>query len=317
MNFPYLIIIAPIEMLIESVYAFLMVVVRHNHAFAILGISILVSLLCLPLYAKAEYIQEKERLIQKKMSGRIKSIKKHFRGDEQYMILSMYYRENHYHPIMALRSSLSLLIQIPFFIAAYHFLSHYEAIKGESFLFIRDLGAPDGLLRLGPASINILPVLMTLINIASASIYTKGFTLKEKIQLYAMALIFFVLLYSSPAALVFYWTSNNIFSLIKNIVYKCKNPLKVLYFSVLAALFAACVFVLFFRSQSRSMKLYFSILSVSLSLLIAAIPLYVRVINFAGKKYFSHLAGALRPFNVLFFIFLRSTLFIVRFFYSL
>jgi YidC/Oxa1 family membrane protein insertase len=215
-NILYLIIIAPVEMLIESAYTFLSVVVRHNHAFSIFGISIFVSMLCLPLYSKAEHIQENERQIQKKMAKRIRSIKKNFKGDEQYMILSMYYRENHYHPLMALRSSSSLLIQIPFFIAAYHFLSHYTALNGESFLFIRNLGAPDSLIPLRPGvTINLLPILMTLINIISSLIYTQGFSTKEKAQLYIMALIFLVLLYRSPAALVLYWICNNIFSLVK------------------------------------------------------------------------------------------------------
>ena len=45
---------------------------------------------------------------------------------------------------------------------------------------------------------------------------------------YWMALIFLVLLYDSPAGLVFYWTLNNLFSLIKNIFYKLPNPKKVI-----------------------------------------------------------------------------------------
>ena len=50
---------------------------------------------------------------------------------------------------MVLRSSFGLLIQVPFFIAAYAYLSHLEVLRGTSFLFIRDLGAPDALLKLG------------------------------------------------------------------------------------------------------------------------------------------------------------------------
>lgn len=59
---------------------------------------------------------------------------------------------------------------------------------------------------------------MTVINIVSGMIYTRGMPLKSKIQLYGMALVFLVLLYGSPSGLVFYWTLNNVFSLIKNIV---------------------------------------------------------------------------------------------------
>jgi YidC/Oxa1 family membrane protein insertase len=300
-NILYLIIIAPIEMLIESAYAFLSVVVRHNHVFSILGISILVNMLCLPLYSKAEHIQENERRIQKKMAKRIQSIKKNFKGDERYMILSMYYRENHYHPLMVLRSSSSLLIQIPFFIAAYHFLSHYTALNGEPFFFIRNLGAPDGLISVCPGmAINVLPILMTLINIISSVIYTRGLSPKEKVQLYIMALIFFVLLYRSPAALVLYWVCNNIFSLVKNLVYKTKKPLKILYFSILTGLFLSCIYVIFFRSQSRSLRLFFSAITVCLSIIIACIPLYVKLINFTGKRWFYHLKDDVKSMNNLY-----------------
>jgi hypothetical protein len=71
---------------------------------------------------------------------------------------------------------------------------------------------------------------MTVINILSSLIYTKNFQLIEKIQLWVFALIFLILLYTSPAGLLLYWTTNNIFSLGKNIVVKsCKHPLKALY----------------------------------------------------------------------------------------
>ena len=112
-----------------------------------------------------------------------------------------------------LNSSVSLLLEIPFFMAAYQFLSNLELLNGVSLGPIKDLGAPDGLLVIGSIAINVLPILMTLINVISSAIYVKGFPLKTKIQLYAMALFFLVFLYNSPAGLAFYWTLNNIFSL--------------------------------------------------------------------------------------------------------
>ena len=39
------------------------------------------------------------------------------------MILQTYYRQNHYKPTYVLRSAVSLFLEIPFFIAAYAFLS--------------------------------------------------------------------------------------------------------------------------------------------------------------------------------------------------
>jgi YidC/Oxa1 family membrane protein insertase len=298
----YNIIIGPIELILEAVYGFLLLVIRNNHGFAVLGISIIVSFLCLPLYAKAESIQEKERLIQKKMAKKITSIRKNFKGDERYMILSMYYRENHYHPIMAMRSSFSLLVQVPFFIAAYHFLSHLESIRGEAFIFISNLGMPDGLLNAGPFGINILPIIMTGINIISGIIYTRGFPLGEKLQLNALAVFFLIILYNSPAALVIYWTSNNIFSLAKNVVYSFKNRMEIFYCIVVGSLAAACLYVIFFRPGGRSQRLLFSAAASIVTVFIALVPLYVKTINRIGKKCFQSLGEKTKEIRLLFII---------------
>lgn len=112
---------------------------------AIFGVSLCINFLALPLYNIADSLQEKERKIARKLDYRVKRIKQGFKGDEQFMMLQEYYRQNNYHPLYVLRSSLSILIEIPFFIAAYHYLSHCSLLLGESFLFFKDLGAPDAL----------------------------------------------------------------------------------------------------------------------------------------------------------------------------
>ena len=221
MNPLYLIFIYPIELLIELVFQ-LSYKLWDSCGISLAAVSLAVSFLSLPLYIIAERWQQKERDIQKAFKPEIDEIKAVFKGDERYMILSTFYRQNHYHPVMALRSSISLMIQVPFFIAAYVYLSNLEMLKGQSLWFIKDLGAPDQLFSVGGFPINILPIAMTVINIIASAVYVKGFAFKEKLQLYGMAALFLVLLYNSPAGLVFYWTLNNVFSLCKNICYKVK-----------------------------------------------------------------------------------------------
>lgn len=237
MSILYSIIIYPITQIIEFVFVLTQKLFKET-GISIIAVSAVFSILCLPLYAVAEKWQNVERNIQKRMKSIIKTIKAVFLGDERYMILSTYYRQNNYHPVYALRSSAGLLVQIPFFIAAYAYLSRSTALKGAAFLFIKDLGSPDQLLL----GINLLPILMTLVNCVSGTIYTHGLQLKDKVQLYVMALFFLVLLYNSPAGLVLYWTLNNIFSLLKNIYYKIqfkeKRKLVFLFLSVLCALMA-------------------------------------------------------------------------------
>lgn len=228
MNFLFILIITPIIQILEFFYT-LFFELTANAGIAVIGLSFVVTLCTLPLYMVAEKWEETERNKQKAMKPVIDNIKSVFKGDEQYMIISTYYRQNRYHPLMALRSSFSLLIQIPFFISAYNFLAHLDALKGVPFLFIKDLGNPDAAFRIGNFTVNILPVLMTLINITSGAIYSKDHGIREKIQIFGCACVFLILLYNSPAGLVVYWTMNNILSLVKNIFYKLKNPKKVLY----------------------------------------------------------------------------------------
>jgi membrane protein insertase Oxa1/YidC/SpoIIIJ len=147
-EFLYTIIIFPIVTIIELSYYFVLRVF-HNPAVALIGVSAAVSVLTLPLYFRAEKWQYAEREIQKRLAPKIAKIKAVFKGDEQYMILSTYYRQNRYHPVYALRNSFGILIQIPFFIAAYSYLSHLEVLQGAEFLFIRDLSKPDALILIG------------------------------------------------------------------------------------------------------------------------------------------------------------------------
>ncbi|MDR2759448.1 MAG: hypothetical protein LBB78_08705, partial [Spirochaetaceae bacterium] len=100
----------------------------HNTGLALFGVSMAVSALTLPLYFRAEAWQKAERDMEKRLAPKIAKIKAVFKGDEQYMMLSTYYRQNHYHPVYAMRNTFSLLIQIPFFIAAYSYLSHLEVL---------------------------------------------------------------------------------------------------------------------------------------------------------------------------------------------
>ena len=176
------------------------------------------------------------------------------------------------------------LLEVPFFMAAYQFLSAAGELQGASFGPITDLGAPDGLITLGSFTVNVLPVLMTLINVVSSAIYLKGFPLKTKIQLYGMAAFFLVFLYDSPSGLVFYWTLNNLFSLVKTIFYKLKNPRKVgnLLMSVLGI--GALVFGLgLYRTDSMTRKLFVVGIGAALQLPLVLSALKGRI-SLPGKK---------------------------------
>ena len=249
LNFLYMIFIYPVYMFVEFIFFLANNITDDYIGFSIVLLSVAVNVICLPIYNVAEGWQEKERNIQKKLKPKVNDIKAVFSGDERYMILSAYYRQNHYHPVYAMRGMFALLIQIPFFIAAYKLLSGLPMMNNASFWFLKDLSNPDGLLHFAGMHINILPIVMTLINIIASVIYSKGFGIKEKLQLYITAAVFLVLLYNSPSGLVFYWTLNNVFSLFKNIFYKIKLSKKVWY--AVAVLFFVSLTVITKISTSK------------------------------------------------------------------
>ena len=215
--------IEPIKLIFEFIFT-LSYRVTGNEGISIVVLSLVLNILLLPMYKKADEIQNKENELQKKMKPDVDFIKKTFSGDEQFMMLQTYYRQHNYKPIYALRSAISLFLQIPFFIAAYSFLSNLGELENEVFGPIANLSEPDHLLF----GLNLLPILMTMVNIVSSMIYAKDQPLKSKIQLYLMALLFLVLLYDTRSALSLYYLLNNVFSLIKNVFTRIKNKYRVL-----------------------------------------------------------------------------------------
>lgn len=238
--------IGPLEIIYQVIFNCARLVTQST-GLSILGLSLVMNILLLPLYRRADAIQDEERAQTKRMADWVAHIKKTFSGSERFMIQQAYYRQNGYKPYYALRGMLPLLLEVPFFIAAYHFLSNLGELRQVPFGPIGDLSRPDGLLRLGSWQVNVLPILMTVINVISGAIYTKGLPLKDKLQLYAMALVFLVLLYDSPSGLVVYWTMNNLFSLIKNLLIRLKKPRMIVDIAASASGMILAVCVLLFH----------------------------------------------------------------------
>ena len=222
-DYLFFLFIEPLKLLFEVVF-FYAYKFSNNVGISIVVISLVINILVLPLYKRADKLEREQREKKLAMKPWVDRIKASFKGDERVMMLQAYYRENNYKVTSVFKESVSLFLQIPFFMAAYSFLSGLKLMQGVSLGPITDLGSPDALIKIGTLSINFLPVLMTLINIIASFIYSEKGNIKDKAKLVLIALVFLVLLYNSPAGLVFYWTLNNVFSLGKNIVMHFKKP---------------------------------------------------------------------------------------------
>ena len=223
LRYLFLLFVEPLKLMIEFIY-FYAYKLTGNCALSIFVLSLLVNLLVLPLYNRADDLQLKAKAKEDEIRPMADHIKKTFKGDERVMMLQTYYREAGYSQLNSLKSAISLVLQIPFFMAAYYFLSELKMLQGVSLGPIADLGKPDALIALGSMKINLLPAVMTVINVIASFIYAGKQSVKDKLKLIGMALFFLVLLYGSPSGLVFNWTLNNVFPLVKNIVLLRRKP---------------------------------------------------------------------------------------------
>ena len=112
------IIFQPLILFFEFVYNVAYSLTEHP-ALSIIFLSLAMNFLVLPLYKRADEMQNEQRLKEKSMEKDIAFLKKTFKGDERMMVLETYYRQHNYKPIYILKGSLSLALEIPFFVAAY------------------------------------------------------------------------------------------------------------------------------------------------------------------------------------------------------
>ena len=217
MEIAYNLFVQPIIFIIDIVFVVLYHIIQ-DLPLVLIFLSIIVNLITTPLYLSADRIQQEQRLKEEKMRPFVHHIRSAFSGDERFMMLSAYYRVENYHPVSVLKESLPLLLQIPIFMAAYRYLCAAPILSGSAFGPIIDLGAPDHLLHVGNIRINILPIVMTMFNLLSGYVYTKrSSSFRQKVQIIGLALVFLVLLYASPSGLVLYWTTSQVYSLVRNL----------------------------------------------------------------------------------------------------
>lgn len=235
----------------------------HNYGVSLLLLSAATSILMFPLGKWASKIVSKQKKVESILRPQILRIKRNFRGSERHSAIARLYKRYRYNPLQTVLGATGVLIQLPFLIGAFYMLTEFTAIQGVSFGPIRNLAEPDQLIGLG---INVLPFVMTFVNMAS-TFFSSNFSRQERVQAYAIAFLFLVLLYKAPSALLVYWTCNNLIALIKVIIerilqlknalikkYLCKINLGTI--TIFGSSVAALLFFLISRSKVEFFHAY-------------------------------------------------------------
>lgn len=153
------------------------------------------------------------------LQPKIEALRKAYKDNPQRMnkeIMELYKE----HKVNPFGGCLPLLLQMPIFFALYQALMRSIALKGASFLWIKDLSEPDRLFML-PFSIpvlgneiNILPIVMAIgmfaqqkISMSQAATGTSAD--QQKMMMILMPLMFGLIFYHMPSGLVLYWFVNS------------------------------------------------------------------------------------------------------------
>ncbi|BAQ15708.1 membrane protein insertase YidC [Methyloceanibacter caenitepidi] len=205
-------LIAALEIALELIYS-----LTGSYGLSIICVSLLVSTLLLPVAATARRLEAKDKARLDLMAPQVAEIRASYRGQERFERIDEVYREYGYHPIKSTVSLLPLLVQLPFLLAALLLLSDYPPIEGTPFLFLPDLAAPDHLIKIGGAAVNVLPFALIAVTLIEAWLKRES-TPQSRRRFLIVALVLLVLIYPAPSGVCLYWFASASFSLSRTIV---------------------------------------------------------------------------------------------------
>lgn len=185
---------------------------------SIVALSFICSALMAPLMKAVGGIVKRETDYQSVINPQLEVIKAKYASDmERHLHIQRLYSRYSYSPLSAVKKVMPLFVQIPFLLLTYYMLKGTAELSGVSFLFLKDLGKADALIPVLHA--NLLPLVMTGVNILTV-FATPSFTQKDWTQAIGIALLFLVLLYTAPSALLLYWTLNNTITCVRTLLAK-------------------------------------------------------------------------------------------------
>jgi len=194
-----------------------------SYAMSIIVITIIIKLLFWPLTNASTKSMKRMSALQPQM----KEIQEKYKDNPQKMNQKMmeFMKENKVNP---LGGCLPMLLQLPVFFGFFTMLRSAVELRGESFLWVCDLAAPDTVAHIAGFPINILPILMgvTMFWQSSLTPPSPGMDPAQQRILKYMPMMFVFFLYTFSSALTLYWTVQNILTIIQTKITKISDAKK-------------------------------------------------------------------------------------------
>ena len=186
-----------------------------SYGIVILLLTILLKLVLSPLTYRSYVSMAKMRVLKPEMDA----IKAKVGEDNPTLLQQEYLKLYKQAGVNPLGGCIPLLLQMPFTIAFFFFFPNLFELRGESFLWVKDLSTYDSVITFpaifGVDHISLMCILMTLTTLVSTwyNNSVSGATGQIKYIGYFMPLIFLFVLNSFPAGLNYYYLLSTIFTI--------------------------------------------------------------------------------------------------------
>ena len=184
-----------------------------NYGIAIIIVTILMRILIFPLTLK----QEKSMKKMKEIQPEVDKIREKYKDDPQTLNQKTMeiYKENNVNPM---GGCLPILIQMPIFVALYYAFVGNTIPADATFLWFY-LKQPDHFMKLGTFTVNLLPILNTLVTFIQQKIMM-GVQPQDKnnpmsSMLYTMPLMMLFIFYNMPSGVTLYYLVSGVLSVIQ------------------------------------------------------------------------------------------------------
>lgn len=195
-------------------------VVAPNYGVVIILLTILIRLVFWPVMQKSAENSRKMQELQPQLAA----LKEQFKNDQQQFLKKQQelFKQN---KVSVLGGCLPMLIQMPVLFGLFYVLRSAVELRGAGFLWITDLSEAErlfaGFVPFWPHHVNILPILMTVVQIWQMKITpTGGDQQMQKIMLIFMPFFMLYLLYDMASGLVLYWTVSQVLAILQIVLEK-------------------------------------------------------------------------------------------------
>jgi YidC/Oxa1 family membrane protein insertase len=192
-----------------------------NWGWAIILLTICVRVLVWPVMAKSQKAAKR----MGKLSPEIAKLKEKYADNPQQMNVEMMKLWKDY-GVNPMSGCWPALIQIPIFFACLYMLQPAAELRGQDFLWVKDLSLPDTIMKIfGGFPLNPLPLLMGFTGFLQMKMMPQSpgmDKMQQRIFMF-MPLMFVFFFYTFPSGLALYYTTQNLFSIFQTWIMRVFN----------------------------------------------------------------------------------------------